>query len=173
MRCPDCGHENVPGADECQGCGGSLWGLESQGTDVEQSLAAHPVNVLCPRAPICFPPTASVRDVLKEMSTRQIGCILVEQDAQLLGVFSERDALTKVAGDPANLSRPVADFMTRNPMTATKTDSIGFVLQAMDLGGYRHIPIVNSANIAVGIISTRDILRFLAVKYARSRDRQN
>ena len=29
--------------------------------------------------------------------------------------------------------------------------------------------IVNSANIAVGIISSRDILRFMAVKYARSR----
>ena len=47
--------------------------------------------------------------------------------------------------------------------------TIGFVLQTMDLGGYRHIPIVNSANIAVGIISSRDILRFMAVKYAQSR----
>jgi CBS domain-containing protein len=64
----------------------------------------------------------------------------------------------------------VADFMTVSPATATKADSIGFVLQAMDLGGYRHLPIVNSANIAVGIISSRDILRFLAVKFAGSRN---
>jgi hypothetical protein len=39
----------------------------------------------------------------------------------------------------------------------------------MDLGGYRHLPIVNSANIATGIISARDVLRFLSVKYAKSR----
>ena len=59
--------------------------------------------------------------------------------------------------------------MTRSPMTITKKDSIGFALQSMDLGGYRHLPIVNSSNIAVGIISVRDILRFLGVKYAQSR----
>ena len=39
----------------------------------------------------------------------------------------------------------------------------------MDLGGYRHLPIVNSANIATGIISSRDVLRFLSVKYAHQR----
>jgi CBS domain-containing protein len=77
--------------------------------------------------------------------------------------------LNKVATDHANLDRPVVEFMTPSPVTATKSDSIGFVLQTMDLGGYRHIPIVNSANIAVGIISSRDILRFMAVKYAQSR----
>jgi CBS domain-containing protein len=170
MKCPDCGHENVPGADECQDCGGSLWGLESQGTDVEQSITSHPISVLCPRAPVCVAPETPVREVLAEMAAKHIGCVLVEEHANLLGVFSERDALNKVSLDENNLSRPVADFMTVSPATATKTDSIGFVLQAMDLGGYRHLPIVNSANIAVGIISSRDILRFLAVKFAGSRN---
>ncbi|MGE5195020.1 MAG: hypothetical protein ACM3U2_21210, partial [Deltaproteobacteria bacterium] len=28
MKCPDCGYDNVAGADECQECGGSLWGFE-------------------------------------------------------------------------------------------------------------------------------------------------
>jgi CBS domain-containing protein len=153
MKCPDCGHENVPGADECQDCGGSLWGLESQGSDVEQSIAAHPISVLCPREPVCVTPDTPVSKVLAEMAAKHIGCVLVEENANLLGVFSERDALNKVSLDQKNLSRPVVDFMTASPATATKTDSIGFVLQAMDLGGYRHLPIVNSANIAVGIIS--------------------
>ncbi|HEY3967364.1 MAG TPA: CBS domain-containing protein [Planctomycetaceae bacterium] len=169
MKCPDCGHESVPGADECQGCGGSLWGLESQGNEVEQSIAAHPISVLCPREPVCVTPETPVSEVLAAMAAKHIGCVLIEENANLLGVFSERDALNKVSLDQKNLSRPVGDFMTASPATATKSDSIGFVLQAMDLGGYRHLPIVNSANIAVGIISSRDILRFLAVKFAGSR----
>ena len=114
-------------------------------------------------------PETPVRQVIAEMAGKKIGCVLVEESANLLGVFSERDILNKVSLDRANLDRPVADFMTPSPATATKTDSIGFVLQTMDLGGYRHLPIVNSANIAVGIISSRDILRFMAVKYAGSR----
>ncbi len=169
MKCPDCGHENVDGADVCQDCGGSLWGTDQLGSEIEQSIASHPISVLCPRAPVCVPPEMPVREVIASMADQKIGCVLVEEEARLLGVFSERDVLNKVSLDADNLDRPVAEFMTASPATATKTDSIGFVLQTMDLGGYRHLPIVNSANIATGIISVRDILRFLAVKYASSR----
>ncbi len=170
MKCPDCGHLNVAGADECQDCGGSLWGLESQGSDVEQSITSHNISVLCPREPICVHPDTPVRQVIVEMVEKHIGCVLVEEHAGLLGVFTEpRRAGTKVSLDSANLDKPVLEFMTAAPATATKTDSIGFLMQTIDLGGYRHLPIVNSSNIAVGIVSSRDILRFLAVKYARSR----
>lgn len=169
MRCPDCGHDNVAGVDECMDCGGSLWGVEPQGNEVEQSLAAHSISVLCPREPVCVHPDTTVREVIAEMAERHIGCVLVEESAELIGVFSERDILNKVSHHAGNLDRPVSEFMTVSPATATKTDSIGFVLQTMDMGGYRHLPIVNSANIAVGIISVRDILRFLCIKYAKSR----
>ncbi|MGQ0632976.1 MAG: CBS domain-containing protein [Planctomycetaceae bacterium] len=169
MKCPSCGCENVPGVDECQECGSSLAGSEHQGNEVEQSLAQHPISVLCPREPICIPPTMPVREVIRQMAARKQGCVLVEEGAELLGVFSERDVLNKVALDETHLDRPVADFMTPSPMTVTKRDSIGFAMQTMDLGGYRHLPIVNAANIVVGLISSRDILRFLAVRYARSR----
>jgi len=170
MKCPDCGHENVAGSDDCQECGGSLWGYDPKGNEVEQGLASHPISVLCPREPFCVRPDALVREVIAGMTEKNVGCVLVEENANLLGVFSERDVLNKVAVNKANLDRPVAEFMTPSPATATKTDSIGFVLQTMDLGGYRHLPIVNSANIATGIISARDVLRFLSVKYAQSRE---
>jgi CBS domain-containing protein len=169
MKCPDCGHDNVAGADECQECGGSLWGYDPKGNEVEQGLASHPISVLCPREPVCVPPDTPVREVIAEMAEKNVGCVLVEINAHLIGVFSERDILNKVSIAKANLDRPVADFMTTAPATATKADSIGFVLQTMDLGGYRHLPIVNSANIATGVISARDVLRFLSVKYAKSR----
>ena len=170
MKCPDCGHDNFAGADECQECGGSLWGLDPKGSEVEQSIEAHSISVLCPRQPVCVPPDMPVREVVAEMADKHIGCVLIEESANLLGVFSERDVLNKVALDPEGLDRPVADFMTAAPATATKADAIGFVLQTMDIGGYRHVPIVNSANIATGVVSSRDILRFMAVRYARSRE---
>jgi CBS domain-containing protein len=169
MKCPDCGHDNVEGSDECQECGGSLWGFDPKGNEVEQSITAHAISVLCPREPVCVHPDTPVREVIASMAESKIGCVLVEESANLLGVFSERDVLNKVSLDAANLDRPVSEFMTASPVTATKADSIGFVLQTMDLGGYRHLPIVNSANIATGIISARDILRFLVVRYAGSR----
>lgn len=169
MKCPGCGFENVSGIDECQDCGTSLTGLDAKGTDIEQSLAAHPISALCPREPICVSPETPVGEVIRKMAEQRQGCVLVESDARLVGVFSDRDVLNRVAAETTNFEQPVSRFMTTNPTTVKQRDSIGFALQTMDLGGYRHLPIVNSSNIAVGLLSARDILRYLSVRYAGSR----
>jgi CBS domain-containing protein len=170
MRCPDCGHNNVDGSDECQACGIALIHFDAQGAEIEQSIAAHPISVLCTREPICVTPETAVRQVIEQMAVKNLGCVLVESSQhRLLGVFSERDVLNKIAGDAARLDRPVSEFMTTSPGTVTKRDSIGFALQTMDLGGFRHLPIVDSNHLPVGLLSARDILRFMGVKYAQSR----
>ena len=51
--------------------------------------------------------------------------------------------------------------MTPNPQTLVANAKIAFAVQRMDLGGYRHLPIVGEAGELVGIISARDILRHL------------
>lgn len=169
MKCPDCGFENVSGVDDCQECGAALSVFDSRGNEFEQSIESHSISLLCPREPICVGPETLVRDVIVQMTEANVGCVLVEQGGALLGVFSERDVLNKVVGEWARLERPVSEFMTAAPATVTKRDSIGFALQTMDLGGHRHLPIVNSSQIAVGLLSARDILRFLCVRYAQSR----
>ncbi|MFN0051380.1 MAG: cyclic nucleotide-binding/CBS domain-containing protein [Planctomycetales bacterium] len=171
MKCPDCGFENVSGSDECRGCGISLSHFDPQGTEMEQSIASHPINLLCQHPPICVTPQTSVREAVAAMCAKNLGCVLVsEPDGRLVGVFTERDILNKVAGEPDRLDCPVSDLMTTAPVIAKGDDSIAFALQAMAVGGYRHLPIVNAARVAVGIVSTRDILRFLCVRYARSRE---
>ena len=73
-------------------------------------------------------------------------------------------------GTKLELDRPVADFMTPSPETITKQDSIAYALHAMDLGGYRHIPVVaEDSKLPIGIISIRDILRFLCIRFAKLR----
>lgn len=169
MRCPDCGHDNVEGSDECRSCGSSLSQFDPRGNEVEQSLEAHPIGVLVPREPVCVPPDMSVSDVASRMAEKNTGCALVVEHDRLLGVFSERDMLNKVIGETGALIRPVSEYMTASPVTVTRRDSIGYALQTMDLGGYRHLPIVDAANVPVGLLSTRDVLRFLCIKYADSR----
>lgn len=170
MRCPDCGSINVDGSDECHSCGISLSHFDPKGAEIEQSITAHPISVLCTREPICISPETPVRSAIHQMAAKNLGCVLVEDHRhKLLGVFSERDVLNKVAGTPGAMDRPVSEFMTASPTTVTKRDSIGFALQTMGLGGYRHLPIVDAENVAVGQLSTRDILRFLCVNYAKSR----
>lgn len=168
MLCPACGFDNIAGDDSCSACGASLM-FGTFGSDVEQGISGHPVNVLCPREPVVVQGTETVRAVVQRMMKDNIGCVLVQTGSDLVGIFTERDVLNKVSDDLMRLDRPVIDFMTPSPLTLTRQDSIGYALQGMDLGGYRHMPVVNADGAAVGMLSARDILRFVCVKYAQSR----
>lgn len=171
MKCPDCGHNNISGADECAECGISLATFDPQGNEVERSISAHSVAVLVPKEPVSVDGGMLVRDVVNQMAKQKIGCVLVLDGGKLAGIFTERDVLNKISSNLSGLGDPVRTHMTRAPLTITKRDSIGYALQAMDLGGYRHLPVVsNKAGEPRGIISVRDILRFVCVKFAQSRD---
>ena len=50
--------------------------------------------------------------------------------------------------------------MTPGPETINHDDPIAFALHRMDIGGYRHIPVLTNGQ-PTGIISVRDILRYI------------
>src|SRR6516225_10034058 len=146
MICPHCGHDNLPGSEECSHCLMDLTQLDQPiaHNRIERSLMEEPVSVLQPREPITVRPETTVRDTIRIMLECDIGALLVvDEHDKLLGIFSERDLLTRVAGphDPyADL--PIKQFMTPNPETVTATDTLAFALHKMDGGGYRHMPVL-------------------------------
>src|SRR5262249_11790131 len=129
---------------------------------VERSLMEDPVSVLRPKKPVSVSPTATVDMAIKTMLDLNIGTVLVvDQQGKLAGIFSERDLLVKVAGlvdDYAKL--PVGNFMTSNPETVGPKDTLAFALHKMDVGGYRHMPVVEDGR-PVGLLSVRDMLRHM------------
>jgi CBS domain-containing protein len=162
--CPYCNTENIEGADECAECGQPLddTHLAPPNTEVERSLLRDRISVLVPKSPIVAQPTMPVGDVLKLMVQHRIGCVVVAEGDRPVGIFSERDALRKINTEgPALAARPVSEFMTPKPQTLVADAKIAFAVQRMDLGGYRHLPIVDEQGSLVGIISARDILRHL------------
>jgi CBS domain-containing protein len=168
--CPYCGHENIKGEDECAECGQPLDDahLAPPKSEVEHSLLRDRISELAPKKPISVAPTMPVGDVLRLMVKHRIGCVMVADRNRPLGIFSERDALRKINTNAAELAaRPVREFMTPNPQTLVADAKIAFAVQRMDLGGYRHLPIVDERGELVGIISARDILRHLTDNMAR------
>jgi CBS domain-containing protein len=51
--------------------------------------------------------------------------------------------------------------MTANPEAFQPDDSIAYVLNAMSVGGYRHVPVVDEQKIPLAVISVRDIVSFI------------
>jgi CBS domain-containing protein len=164
MICPSCNYNNVPGADQCANCQQDLAPLDRPVPldRVQHSLMNDPVSVLCPRPAITLAPGCTVAEAIQTMLARNIGAVpVVDAAGQLLGIFSERDLLLRVAGRCADHERrTVAEFMTPRPETVRESDTLAFALHKMDSGSYRHLPVLRDDRL-VGMISVRDILRHL------------
>jgi CBS domain-containing protein len=169
IDCPYCGSENIPGSDECEECGQPLSDVQflAPATALEDSLLKAKVRDLNLKQPCIVAPTDTVGKVLQTMADNRIGCVMVVDGDQTVGIFSERDALVKLNTEAAeHIDRPISDFMTPDPQTLESSAKIAFAVQRMDVGGYRHIPIVADGKLQ-GIISVRHILNYLTENMGR------
>ena len=166
MHCPDCGHDNIEGVDHCDACGQSLAELDFSGSELEQTITRETIQSLKPHVPVAIAPGTTVRDAIQALVAKGIGCVLVEDGRELVGIFTERDVVNRISENPAVMDRPVREFMTQSPTTVTLGDSIAYAMHTMDLGGYRHLPVVEADGKPQGIISIRDILGYLCDRFA-------
>jgi CBS domain-containing protein len=164
MICPWCENHNLPGADFCSECLIDLTDLDRPIAQdrVERSLMDDTVSMLHPEPPVTVRPETTIDQAMAIMLEHTIGAILVVDAAgQLVGIFSERDLLVKVAGLCIDYpTRPISEFMTRRPETIRGSDSLAFALHIMDCGDYRHLPVVEDGRL-LGMISVRDMLRHI------------
>jgi CBS domain-containing protein len=164
MICPSCCHKNLPGDEVCKHCKQPLaaFDLPHPENQLERSVMYDQVKTLKQHPPVTIAASATIGDAIELMLAANVGAILVVDKAGLLvGIFSERDLLKKIAGDVPDYEKlPITQFMTARPESVSMTDTVNFVLQKMDAGGYRHVPVLENGK-PVSIISARDMLRFL------------
>ena len=104
------------------------------------------------------PDNISVAEAARRMKQAGVGAMMVVAKDQLVGLFTERDALFRVlaAGlDPDKT--PLAAVMTANLRTITPDQPFSHALHMMYDGGFRHMPVVEQGR-PVGMISARDAL---------------
>ena len=120
------------------------------------------IEALSPKTPLTVAPQTPIGEVLQQMITASIGCVMIVEGDQLQGIFSEYDAVRKVNADAAQMAdRPISTVMTPAPITLEAKDKIAFALHKMHVGGYRHLPIMTQGKLT-GVISIRDILAYLS-----------
>jgi len=104
-------------------------------------------------------PDASVYDTARFMAENEIGAVAVVEHDQLVGIFSERDLMTRVVvpGRDASSVR-VHEVMTREVVTAGLSDTRDTAIAKMQRAGCRHLPIVSEGRV-IGMLSMRDLLR--------------
>lgn len=114
------------------------------------------------REPLLVAKGSLVKEVIPQMKAKKVGCALVQEKDQLIGIFTERDILQKIVPDPSSLSRPVGEFMSSSLKVLKVNQTVGRVIKLMSEGGYRNLPVVNAGGGILGYINVKDVVRYLA-----------
>ncbi|HRW05513.1 MAG TPA: CBS domain-containing protein [Caldilineaceae bacterium] len=107
----------------------------------------------------------SVRQVVTQMRNEKHNVCLVTTDEKLVGIFTDRDILTKVVDQPGVLDQPIASVMTANPVTATADMSAADALRLMEKGHFRNLPVLDKTGKILGDMTHQSILDYLAARY--------
>lgn len=132
------------------------------GSPLEEALAEETVAAIQSRPYAEISPEKTVFAALQTLSGLKAASLLVVEDGRLVGVFTERDVLERVATDFEDVrDLPVRLVMTENPVVVYDTDPAGRALSAIATAGYRHVPVLDLNEEVVGVISLRRVLSFL------------
>lgn len=110
--------------------------------------------------PVLVPPECTVREVLDLMNARRIGSVLVvDAAARLLGIFTERDLLRRVATAESLQWRDftVTQWMTATPHTIEPELGWDQAIEAMQRLKVRHLPVIEADRV-IGLVSTRILM---------------
>ena len=114
----------------------------------------------------------SPRDAIEQVVRTMVGCrtgfVLVMDGAdgaaaggKLVGIFTERDFVNRVVAAGVDVSLPVERVMTPQPKVVRRSGSVHVAVEMMESGGYRHLPVVEDDGSPVGVLSVKDVVRYL------------
>lgn len=104
-------------------------------------------------------PENTVTDAVHQMNRKNIGAVaVIQQDGELVGIFTERDVLRRVIDarlDPD--STPVSQVMTTALAFIRPDTTVGEALVVVNAKACRHLPVMDGGQL-VGMISIRDLI---------------
>ncbi len=104
-------------------------------------------------------PNMTVLEAAEFMAEKRIGAAPVVDGDQLLGIFSERDLMTRVlVAGRAPHQTLISEVMTRNVVTGHPDESYVEGMRRMHQARCRHLPIVKDGRL-LGFVSLRDLLQ--------------
>jgi CBS domain-containing protein len=115
-------------------------------------------NVIEPQKTLIAPSSTTVRAAAHLMAQKRVGAVMIVDDKQLVGIFTERDIAFRVVAEGLDPDvTKVAQVMTRAPVTVGPDELFGHALQLMHEHGFRHLPVLEGGA-PIGIVSARNAL---------------
>jgi CBS domain-containing protein len=106
-----------------------------------------------------IPPDATVFEAIEMMDKKNVGALLVMEDARLVGIISERDYTRKVfLRGKRSRETKVAEIMSTNVSVTHLQEGVEKCLRLMTDKHIRHLPVLEDDKV-IGVISIGDLVK--------------
>lgn len=110
---------------------------------------------------ISVSPDSTVFEALELMVEKNIGALLVMDQEEFVGIFTERDYARKVIlKGKASKETLIREIMTEDPVTVTPDNTIEDCMRLMTNKFIRHLPVLDNGKL-IGIISIGDVVKYI------------
>lgn len=107
-------------------------------------------------------PATPLGEVLRLFVTSRRPAVLLRDGERLAGIFTQRDVLYRAAIEGLDPATPIGRLASGEPETLGMGQSLAEALDVMVDGGYRQVPLVDELGRPAGLLSSRDVLVFVA-----------
>ncbi|MCH8927429.1 MAG: CBS domain-containing protein [Candidatus Marinimicrobia bacterium] len=115
------------------------------------------------KSPVMVDAGTEVAVAIEKMNQTDYGYVLVMENGILIGIFTERDILMKMASISDTDGKSIDEFMTRDPVTLRIDSTIAKAVYEMSAHGYRHLPVLDkNGEKCVGMVAAKNIVKFVA-----------
>jgi CBS domain-containing protein len=135
---------------------------------VIQEESTMTVGAFCSRIVVFVGQDDSVVDAAKLMRKHHTGSVVVVEDARCgavrpVGMITDRDLVVEVLAEEVEVdSVSIKDVMTSDPVVVRENDGLSDTLKRMRARGVRRVPVVDSEENIVGVLSIDDVISLLA-----------
>lgn len=101
---------------------------------------------------------SSVSNAIEKMVERNIGALVIMQDDEPVGIFTERDVLKCWKERHTYEGYAIKDVMSKNLIVAKIDEDLNYVMGIIIQKGIRHVPVVDAGKL-VSVLSIRDVVK--------------
>jgi len=103
-------------------------------------------------------PLTTVVDATQLMNRHRIGALVVQEGGHVVGIFTERDVLTRVVAERRDPERTFVEQVMTSDVAVCYTDTpVEDVAAVMKAQRIRHLPVLDQQDVMIGLISLGDI----------------
>jgi len=120
------------------------------------------VNQVMSKNVLTLDKTVSLQEAAEKMKSLKVGCVIVLEDKNPVGIITERDFVTKVAAEGRPLFTEISEVMSFPLITIDSEETIWEASELMKEKQIHKLPVKENDQI-VGIVTTTDIVKISSV----------